>query len=138
MKGYLLARIGKGQVASLVRKIGQREGLRSSLYKWGDRGGAERATWSQASQLSMATLRLLLLLASWALLGTLQLQADARPAPYVVKLCGREFIRAVIFTCGGSRWRRADGLAHDSLGEYVCGLGGGSPWNRWAKQRRGV
>ncbi|XP_075711612.1 relaxin-3 [Rhinoderma darwinii] len=23
-----------------------------------------------------------------------------------VKLCGREFIRAVIFTCGGSRWRR--------------------------------
>ncbi|KAJ8246231.1 hypothetical protein GJAV_G00265280 [Gymnothorax javanicus] len=24
-----------------------------------------------------------------------------------VKLCGREFIRAVIFTCGGSRWRRA-------------------------------
>uniref|UniRef100_A0A3P8WL38 Insulin-like domain-containing protein n=1 Tax=Cynoglossus semilaevis TaxID=244447 RepID=A0A3P8WL38_CYNSE len=29
---------------------------------------------------------------------------------YGVKLCGREFIRAVIFTCGGSRWRRsADG-----------------------------
>ncbi|XP_068609389.1 prorelaxin H1 [Brachionichthys hirsutus] len=26
---------------------------------------------------------------------------------YRVKLCGREFIRAVIFTCGGSRWRRA-------------------------------
>ncbi|XP_035254670.1 relaxin-3-like [Anguilla anguilla] len=26
---------------------------------------------------------------------------------YGVKLCGREFIRAVIFTCGGSRWRRA-------------------------------
>ncbi|XP_040271772.1 relaxin-3 [Bufo bufo] len=25
-----------------------------------------------------------------------------------VKLCGREFIRAVIFTCGGSRWRRSD------------------------------
>ncbi|XP_053144321.1 relaxin-3-like [Hemicordylus capensis] len=23
-----------------------------------------------------------------------------------VKLCGREFIRAVIFTCGGSRWKR--------------------------------
>lgn len=81
---------------------------------------------SQASQLSMAT-RGLLLLACWALLGTLQLQADARPAPYVVKLCGREFIRAVIFTCGGSRWRRADILAHDSPGEYVCGLGGQSP-----------
>ncbi|XP_035278992.1 relaxin-3-like isoform X2 [Anguilla anguilla] len=23
-----------------------------------------------------------------------------------VKLCGREFIRAVVYTCGGSRWRR--------------------------------
>nr|2FHW_B Chain B, Relaxin 3 (Prorelaxin H3) (Insulin-like peptide INSL7) (Insulin-like peptide 7) [synthetic construct]2K1V_B Chain B, Relaxin-3 [synthetic construct] len=27
-----------------------------------------------------------------------------RAAPYGVRLCGREFIRAVIFTCGGSRW----------------------------------
>lgn len=26
---------------------------------------------------------------------------------YGVKLCGREFIRAVIFTCGGSRWKKA-------------------------------
>ncbi|XP_060790935.1 prorelaxin H1 [Neoarius graeffei] len=36
---------------------------------------------------------------------------------YGVKLCGREFIRAVIFTCGGSRWRRAIDLqlpGHDS------------------------
>ncbi|XP_066502660.1 prorelaxin H1 [Hoplias malabaricus] len=31
---------------------------------------------------------------------------------YGVKLCGREFIRAVIFTCGGSRWRRS--LEQDS------------------------
>ncbi|XP_036405113.1 relaxin-3-like [Megalops cyprinoides] len=31
---------------------------------------------------------------------------EVQPA-YGVKLCGREFIRAVIFTCGGSRWRRA-------------------------------
>lgn len=23
-----------------------------------------------------------------------------------VKLCGREFLRAVVYTCGGSRWRR--------------------------------
>ncbi|XP_076614951.1 prorelaxin H1 [Chaetodon auriga] len=29
------------------------------------------------------------------------------PRDYGVKLCGREFIRAVIFTCGGSRWRRS-------------------------------
>lgn len=29
------------------------------------------------------------------------------PRDYGVKLCGREFIRAVIFTCGGSRWKRS-------------------------------
>lgn len=23
-----------------------------------------------------------------------------------VKLCGRSFLRAVVYTCGGSRWRR--------------------------------
>ncbi|XP_075994881.1 relaxin-3a [Genypterus blacodes] len=33
-------------------------------------------------------------------------QAMDDPA-YGVKLCGREFIRAVIFTCGGSRWKRS-------------------------------
>lgn len=32
------------------------------------------------------------------------------PRDYGVKLCGREFIRAVIFTCGGSRWRRSPGF----------------------------
>ncbi|XP_018418589.1 PREDICTED: insulin-like peptide INSL5 [Nanorana parkeri] len=31
-----------------------------------------------------------------------QVQGDGQ----FVKLCGREFIRAVIYTCGGSRWRR--------------------------------
>lgn len=38
------------------------------------------------------------------------LVAGAQPMDdptYGVKLCGREFIRAVIFTCGGSRWRRS-------------------------------
>ncbi|XP_074934762.1 relaxin-3-like [Phalacrocorax aristotelis] len=30
---------------------------------------------------------------------------------YGVKLCGREFIRAVIFTCGGSRWKRLSPVA---------------------------
>ncbi|KAK2833570.1 hypothetical protein Q5P01_017459 [Channa striata] len=34
---------------------------------------------------------------------------------YGVKLCGREFIRAVIFTCGGSRWRRSLRSAADVL-----------------------
>ncbi|XP_028317128.1 relaxin-3b [Gouania willdenowi] len=34
---------------------------------------------------------------------------DVHSSFYGVKLCGREFIRAVIFTCGGSRWRRSTG-----------------------------
>lgn len=34
---------------------------------------------------------------------------EGHPSFYGVKLCGREFIRAVIFTCGGSRWRRSGG-----------------------------
>uniref|UniRef100_A0A3Q3B5Y3 Relaxin-3 n=1 Tax=Kryptolebias marmoratus TaxID=37003 RepID=A0A3Q3B5Y3_KRYMA len=38
---------------------------------------------------------------------------------YGVKLCGREFIRAVIFTCGGSRWRRS-GDSEEIL----------DPWNK--------
>ncbi|XP_030325695.1 relaxin-3-like [Strigops habroptila] len=33
------------------------------------------------------------------------------PDGYGMKLCGREFIRAVIFTCGGSRWKRLSALA---------------------------
>lgn len=71
---------------------------------------------------SMAKRPLLLLLAVWVLAGELWLRAEARPSPYGVKLCGREFIRAVIFTCGGSRWRRSDILTHEAPGE----AGGGS------------
>ncbi|XP_058473762.1 prorelaxin H1 [Solea solea] len=37
------------------------------------------------------------------------------PRDYGVKLCGREFIRAVIFTCGGSRWRRSTERDSDSF-----------------------
>ncbi|KAK5866306.1 hypothetical protein PBY51_020506 [Eleginops maclovinus] len=48
---------------------------------------------------------------------------DGHPSFYGVKLCGREFIRAVIFTCGGSRWRRS---IEDSalIGEEAY-----DPWN---------
>ncbi|XP_055062593.1 relaxin-3b isoform X1 [Misgurnus anguillicaudatus] len=37
---------------------------------------------------------------------------DVHPI-YGVKLCGREFIRAVIFTCGGSRWKRSLDITGD-------------------------
>ncbi|KAM6972514.1 relaxin-3b [Aplochiton taeniatus] len=43
-----------------------------------------------------------------ALVGRAQ-STEGYPSIYGVKLCGREFIRAVIFTCGGSRWRRSAG-----------------------------
>ncbi|KAG8521298.1 Relaxin-3 [Galemys pyrenaicus] len=65
----------------------------------------------------MAKRPLLLLLAVWVLAGELWLGAESRATPYGVKLCGREFIRAVIFTCGGSRWKRSDIVAHDAIGE---------------------
>ncbi|XP_006161071.1 LOW QUALITY PROTEIN: relaxin-3 [Tupaia chinensis] len=67
----------------------------------------------------MARRALLSLLTLWVLAGDLRWGPgpEARPAPYGVKLCGREFIRAVIFTCGGSRWRRSDSLAGEAVGD---------------------
>ncbi|XP_075062690.1 relaxin-3 [Mixophyes fleayi] len=44
----------------------------------------------------------------WLLTWHSGTHASARVPPFGVKLCGREFIRAVIFTCGGSRWRRSE------------------------------
>ncbi|XP_054896183.1 prorelaxin H1 [Poeciliopsis prolifica] len=42
------------------------------------------------------------------------------PRDYRVKLCGREFIRAVIFTCGGSRWKRStEGESEPSHWTYL-------------------
>ncbi|XP_034289157.1 insulin-like peptide INSL5 [Pantherophis guttatus] len=41
-----------------------------------------------------------------------------------IKLCGREFVRAIVFACGGSRWRRqlgdpfSEGLI-DANGNYM-------------------
>lgn len=89
------------------------------MYKRGAK--RQRRHWptrtSEASLSSMARYTLLLLLAAWVLTGELWPGTEARAAPYGVKLCGREFIRAVIFTCGGSRWRRSDILAHETMGE---------------------
>ncbi|KAM9688501.1 relaxin-3 [Trichechus inunguis] len=65
----------------------------------------------------MAKRMLLLLLEVWVLAGELWLRAEVQAAPYSVKLCGREFIRAVVFICGGSRWRRADVLTYEAMGD---------------------
>ncbi|XP_005803949.2 relaxin-3 [Xiphophorus maculatus] len=47
------------------------------------------------------------LLAVLALLFCVVVCVDqARAEMQAVKLCGREFLRAVVYTCGGSRWKR--------------------------------
>ncbi|CAN9504948.1 unnamed protein product [Ophioblennius macclurei] len=58
------------------------------------------------------------------------------PRDYGVKLCGREFIRAVIFTCGGSRWRRSTESDLDLLRwSFLSQVTEGSNQHIW---RRGV
>ncbi|XP_044142837.1 prorelaxin H2 [Bufo gargarizans] len=57
--------------------------------------------------LSGSVLSAALLMLAAALPGELRGQrSPAAASEYGVKLCGREFIRAVIFACGGSRWKR--------------------------------
>uniref|UniRef100_A0A670KJ44 Relaxin-3 n=1 Tax=Podarcis muralis TaxID=64176 RepID=A0A670KJ44_PODMU len=67
---------------------------------------------------------ILLAMVLGVLLSELRLPSEARTPPYGVKLCGREFIRAVIFTCGGSRWRRA-GECLESWGLLTGGFKSG-------------
>ncbi|XP_031973535.1 insulin-like peptide INSL5 [Corvus moneduloides] len=51
-----------------------------------------------------------------ACLVLLLLAQEGKGEGNTVKLCGRDFIRAVVFTCGGSRWKRHLTEHHD-LGE---------------------
>lgn len=54
-------------------------------------------------------------------LAVLTLLAAARQAQgegSAVKLCGRDFVRAIVFTCGGSRWRRDLADYQYLFGEY--------------------
>ncbi|KFV19789.1 Relaxin-3, partial [Tauraco erythrolophus] len=41
-----------------------------------------------------------------ALLSLLIAAREVRGEGNTVKLCGRDFVRAIVFTCGGSRWKR--------------------------------
>ncbi|CAH2272868.1 relaxin-3 [Pelobates cultripes] len=63
---------------------------------------------SNSSNMQRLTPALLTIL--WLLAWHGGTQASSRVPSFGVKLCGREFIRAVIFTCGGSRWRRNEAL----------------------------
>ncbi|KAL8203192.1 UNVERIFIED_CONTAM: hypothetical protein K2H54_044313 [Gekko kuhli] len=55
--------------------------------------------------------------------GAQELRGSKPKGAYGMKLCGREFIRAVIFICGGSRWKR---LSEDRGAEEEPLLGGGA------------
>ncbi|XP_067846468.1 insulin-like 5a isoform X2 [Heptranchias perlo] len=61
----------------------------------------------------MRSVTLSALLPLMAVLAVSRVRADR---PHVVKLCGREFLRAVIYTCGGSRWRREPGTGAGAVG----------------------
>ncbi|KAM6199361.1 insulin-like peptide INSL5 [Sarcoramphus papa] len=41
-----------------------------------------------------------------ALLALLMAAHEGKGEGNTVKLCGRDFVRAIVFTCGGSRWKR--------------------------------
>ncbi|XP_016139142.1 insulin-like 5b [Sinocyclocheilus grahami] len=60
--------------------------------------------------MKLVLLAVLLVLAAWA---------DSAQAQKALRLCGREFFRAVVYTCGGSRWRR--GQTEDPLNGYEIG-----------------
>lgn len=53
-----------------------------------------------------------------ACLVLLLLAREGKGEGNTVRLCGRDFIRAVVFTCGGSRWKRHLTDHHDLWGEY--------------------
>ncbi|XP_034290301.1 relaxin-3 [Pantherophis guttatus] len=75
--------------------------------------------------------KFLLALMLGVLLSEKWLVSEARTPPYGVKLCGREFIRAVIFTCGGSRWRRAGNLSALLGGDPAEAFDATSLSNEW-------
>ncbi|XP_053572067.1 relaxin-3 [Bombina bombina] len=63
-----------------------------------------------------------ILTALWLLAWHSGTQATSRVPSFGVKLCGREFIRAVIFTCGGSRWRRNEAIQTEDPAELIGSL----------------
>uniref|UniRef100_A0A8D2J1M4 Insulin-like domain-containing protein n=1 Tax=Varanus komodoensis TaxID=61221 RepID=A0A8D2J1M4_VARKO len=64
-----------------------------------------------------------------------------------IKLCGREFVRAVIFTCGGSRWRREltdlmENLIGNDFNYINCSntlvFACNTQWNEWGYLPEGM
>ncbi|KAL4658070.1 relaxin-3-like [Arapaima gigas] len=71
----------------------------------------------------------LVVIAIWLLVASVQVTEGS--LTFGVKLCGREFIRAVIFTCGGSRWKRTV-MSPDDLSEDPFFLHDDDVPNNWS------
>ncbi|XP_055058916.2 insulin-like 5b [Misgurnus anguillicaudatus] len=56
-----------------------------------------------------------------ALLLLFSVRGDSAQTQKGLRLCGREFFRAVVYTCGGSRWRR--GQNEDKIKGYEIQTG---------------
>lgn len=69
--------------------------------KEGEKPTEQKAT-EPADKVSSMRVAVLLPLLLCAAAHVSQVRAEVK----AVKLCGREFLRAVVYTCGGSRWRR--------------------------------
>ncbi|XP_069794478.1 insulin-like peptide INSL5 [Narcine bancroftii] len=85
----------------------------------------------------MRSTMLLLLPALLALLAVSRVNPERQ---LLFKLCGRDLMRAAIFTCGGSRWRRGTGTWAEE--EETLGANGmqaeflKSPFNRFHLPKR--
>uniref|UniRef100_U3KIS1 Insulin like 5 n=1 Tax=Ficedula albicollis TaxID=59894 RepID=U3KIS1_FICAL len=55
-----------------------------------------------------------------------------------VRLCGRDFIRAVVFTCGGSRWKRQLSEQQELRGEYRSHSQGDADFSSQPELRLGI
>lgn len=76
-------------------------------------GMGEGGTEYMSAKRPRATMKEALL--SLLLLATLCSAVPVQGEVSMVKLCGREFFRAIIYTCGASRWRRI--LLQESQGQ---------------------
>lgn len=47
-------------------------------------------------------------------------QVQMQDNSHALRLCGREFLRAVVYSCGGSRWRRFTGEQDTLLEGKYC------------------
>ncbi|KAM8875321.1 insulin-like peptide INSL5 [Spinachia spinachia] len=114
--------ITHGDASDGSRNTIQRRPKRSQITNW------KQKFLEQSGSTEASSMRALLVfpLLFCAVVCVVQVRAEVK----AVKLCGREFLRAVVYTCGGSRWRRfpiesdTDGLSTGDLSSLESGSQG--------------